>query len=188
MFQSGDLVVYGTTGVCRVEEVTKPRLSVTEKAREYYLLRPLHQDGIIYSPVDSEKVSMRPVMSREEAEMLIDRIPTVRAEAWKAPTMQALTQRYQAAMSSHDRSELIELTMSIYAKRRQAEANNRRLGLVDERYMKQAERLLFGEISVALGIPYEEVQPYIANRLGGSGSMQSFLSDCPRRMEAETGA
>ena len=165
MYQSGDLVVYGTTGVCRVEEVTKPRLSIREKNREYYLLKPLHQDGIIYSPVDSEKVAMRPVMTREEAEALIARIPTIRAEAWKAPTLQALTARYQAAMSSHDSGDLVELTMSIYAKRRQAEANNRRLGMVDERYMKQAERLLYGELSVALEIPYEEVGRYIASRV-----------------------
>ena len=55
--------------------------------------------------------------------------------------------------------------MSIYAKRQQAEAQKRRLGMVDERFMKQAEKMLYGEFSVALGIPYEEVQPYIARRL-----------------------
>ena len=38
--------------------------------------------------------------------------------------------------------------------------------MVDERYMKQAERLLYGELSAALDIPYEEVQPYIARRAG----------------------
>ena len=37
--------------------------------------------------------------------------------------------------------------------------------MVDERYMKQAERLLYGELSAALGIPFEEVQPYIARRV-----------------------
>ena len=51
-------------------------------------------------------------------------------------------------------------------KQRQAEAQKRRLGMVDERYMKQAERLLYGELSAALDIPYEEVQPYIARRAG----------------------
>ena len=55
--------------------------------------------------------------------------------------------------------------MSIYLKWRQAEAQKRRLGMVDERYMKQAERLLYGELAAALDIPYEEVQPYIARRV-----------------------
>ena len=49
-----------------------------------------------------------------------------------------------------------------------AESKNRRLGMVDERYMKQAERLLYGELATALGIAYGEVEDYIAARLEGS--------------------
>ncbi len=58
--------------------------------------------------------------------------------------------------------------MSIYAKQRQAETQKRRLGMVDERYMKQAERLLHGELFAALSITLEEVQPYIARRVENS--------------------
>ena len=166
MFQPGELLVYGTTGVCRVEEITTPDLTRSERGRRYYLLKPLYQDGVIYVPVDSGKVPIRSVISREEAEALIDLIPSVRAEACHAPTLQALTQHYQSAVRSHDCRKLLELVMSIYLKRCQAEAQKRRLGMVDERYMKQAERLLYGELSAALDIPYEEVQPYIARRAG----------------------
>ena len=166
MFQPGDLVVYGATGVCRVEEITRMSPSPpAQRRRMYYLLKPLHQDGVIYSPVDSDKVDIRPVMSRPEAEALIDAIPTIRGEVWKAPTMQALTQQYQSAINSHSSRDLVELTKSIYAKRRQAEAQNRRLGMVDERYMKQAEKLLYGELSAALDIPFDQVEDYIASRV-----------------------
>ena len=87
MFQPGELLVYGTTGVCRVEEIATPDLTRADRGRRYYLLRPLHQDGVIYAPVDSGKVAIRPVISREEAETLIDLIPSVRAEVCHAPTM-----------------------------------------------------------------------------------------------------
>jgi len=164
MFQTGDLVVYGTTGVCRVEEICKPGLS-EDKNREYYLLKPRHQDGIIYCPVDNTKVPIRSVISREEAEALIDLIPTIQAEACRAPTLQALAQHYQSNLRSHDCRDLMEMMMSIYAKQQQAEAQHRRLGMVDERFMKQAERLLYGELSAALDISFDEVQPYIARRM-----------------------
>lgn len=167
MFQPGELVVYGTTGVCRVEEITRPNLSGPDRNKTYYLLKPLYQDGVIYAPVENAKVPMRPVISAKEAEALIDLIPTIKAEVFLGPTLQALAQHYQSAVRTSDCKELVELMMSIYAKRRQAEAQNRRLGMVDERYMKQAERLLHGELSVALGIPLEEVQPYIARRVEG---------------------
>lgn len=165
MFQPGELLVYGTTGVCRVEEITTPDITRADRGRRYYLLKPLYQDGVIYAPVDSDKVPIRPVISREEAEALIDLIPSIRAEACRAPTLQVLAQHYQSAVRSHDCKELLELMMSIYAKQRQAEAQKRRLGMVDERYMKQAERLLYGELSAALNIPYEDVQPYIVRRV-----------------------
>lgn len=168
MFQPGELVVYGTTGVCRVEGVTQPEMSGSDRGKWYYLLKPLQQDGIIYTPVENSKVPMRPVISAQEAEALIDRIPTIQAEAVYSPTLQALAQHYQSVLRSSDCGNLLRLMMSIYSKQQAAQARNRRLGLVDERYMKQAERLLHGELSVALGIPFQEVQPYIARRVAGA--------------------
>ena len=165
MFQPGDLVVYGATGVCRVEEITCPTPTGPDRNRQFYLLKPLRQDGIIYTPVDNQKIPIRAVISRETAEALIDLIPSICAEAHYAPTLHALAQHYQTTVRTHDCRDLLELMMSIYTKQRKAESQNRRLGIVDERFMKQAEKMLYGEFSAALGIPYEEVQPYIARRL-----------------------
>ena len=167
MFQPGELVVYGATGVCRVESIDRPNLTGADRGKAYYQLKPLQQDGVIYTPVENSKVSIRPVMTREEANALIDQIPTIQAEVYRAPTIQALTQHYQSAVRSHDHKDLIQLMMSIYAKQKQAEAQKRRLGMVDERYMKQAERLLYGELSAALDIPFDQVQAYIAQRVEG---------------------
>jgi hypothetical protein len=36
---------------------------------------------------------------------------------------------------------------------------------VDEKYGRQAERLLFGELAVALDIPIEQVKTYIAAKV-----------------------
>lgn len=168
MFQPGDLMVYGATGVCRVEEIT--RLPGGDRKRMYYMLKPLWQDGVIYAPVDSQKVSMRPVMSREEAEALIDQMPDIQAAVCRGATVQALAQQYQSAVRDGGHQALIEMMKSIYLKRGQAEAKNRRLGMTDERYMKQAERLLYGELATALGIPYDEVEGYIASRIDPAGS------------------
>ena len=167
MYQTGDLLIYGSTGVCRVLSIDRRQDYVDgiKQDKLYYRLKPLHQGGVIYTPVDNSKVVMRPVISREEAEALIDTIPTLQPMVCKAPTTQALTQLYQANLRQHSCRSLLQLTMSIHAKQAQAEAQKRRLGMVDERFMKQAEQLLYGELSVALDIPYDEVQPYIASRM-----------------------
>ena len=168
MYQTGELVVYGTTGVCRVEGVARGEASGGDGGKLYYLLKPLQQDGVIYTPAENSKVPMRPVISAQEAEALIDLIPTIQAEAIYGPTLQALAQQYQSVLRTSDCRNLLRLVMSIYCKRQAAQARNRRLGIVDERYMKQAERLLNGELSAALGIPFEAVQPYIARRVAGA--------------------
>ena len=56
--------------------------------------------------------------------------------------------------------------VSIRAKKRDAESAGRRFGQIDAKFMKLAEKLLYGEFSAALNIPYDEVEPYIAGRLG----------------------
>ena len=165
MYQPGELVVYGTTGVCRVEEITGLNQPGQDRGKRYYVLSPLWQDGVIYVPLDSEKVPMRPVISREEAEELIDQIPGIEASSWRGSTTQALTQQYQSAVRDGGHHALIGMMKAIHRKRGLAEAKNRRLGMVDERYMKQAERLLYGELATALEIPYEDVESYIADRI-----------------------
>lgn len=166
MYQIGDLIVYGSTGVCRVEAVETPRHRPGEEERQYYLLRPLYQDGTIRIPVDT-KVFMRPVISREEAEKLIDAIPGMNAEVYHERNFTQLAAHYQEALGSHECSDLIELVMSIYAKKQDAEIKKRKFGQVDARFMKRAESLLYGEFSVALGIPFDDVQGYIASRVSG---------------------
>ena len=167
MFQPGELVVYGSTGVCRVEKIVGLDQPGRDRNRRYYLLRPLWQDGVIYAPVDSEKVPMRPVISREEAEALIDQMPAMEAAVCRGASAQALAQQYQAAVRDGGHQALIEMMKAIHFKRGQAESKNRRLGMIDERYMKQAERMLYGELATALGIGFDEVEPYIASRIEG---------------------
>ena len=72
MYGVGDLVVYGSIGVCRVEAVGASPLPSTATARDYYTLTPLYKDGHIYAPVDTA-MFMRPVISRTKAISLIKR-------------------------------------------------------------------------------------------------------------------
>ena len=154
MFQAGDLLVYGTTGVCRVLSIDRrqERVGSTRQERLYYQLKPIYQGGLIYTPVDNDKVSMRPIISRQEAEDLISEIPHLHPAASSGFHHSGADSTYQASLRRDNCRSLVELAMSIHAKRRQAESQNRRLGMVDERYLKQAERLQPGELA-ALEIP-----------------------------------
>ena len=164
MYSIGEIVVYGSTGVCRIVDIAPPSRPNTAGAL-YYTLKPLYQDGFIYAPVDSDKIYIRSVISREQAERLIDTIPDIKEELCRSVNRQQLIEKYQSAFSSHDCADLVGLIKSIYQKKLYADSHHRRLGQLDTRYMKRAEELLYGEFSIALGIPREDVCGYIARRL-----------------------
>ena len=165
MYQIGDIIFYGNIGVCRVTDITMQQPPNGEAEQQYYTLVPLYQQCLIHIPVDSDKVFMRPAISKEDAKQLIDLIPTMRAESYHGATNHELAEHYEKLLRSHDCVNLIELTTSIYAKKQELEGTKRKFGVVDERFLHQAEELLFGELAVALEIPVEEVSAYIAARM-----------------------
>ncbi|MDR3365165.1 MAG: CarD family transcriptional regulator [Clostridiales Family XIII bacterium] len=162
MFEIGDHVVYGMTGVCRIAGVsTLPDHSNAEEDALFYVLAPIYEKITIYVPVDDVKTPMRKIMSVAEVEKLIDFIPQIRVRAYRENTIQELAKIYKEKIVAFDCTELIELTMSIYEKKQ-----NGKHGAVDKRFMKLAEDLLFGEFAVVLGIPKEGVQDFIERRVG----------------------
>ena len=165
MYQTGDLILYGGTGVCRVTDIVSKKPSRTEPEKQYYILTPLYQTGTITTPVDNTKVFTRPVITRDEAMSLIDQIPTIQAEAYHNQNLQQLENHYKSEMEGHDCLSLLRLTMSTYRKKQEREQAKLKFGAVDRRYMERAENLLYGELAVALDITKDSVQDFIAQRL-----------------------
>ena len=165
MYQVGDWIFYGNVGACQVIEVSERKLPGMDSEVLYYTLQPLNDSCSISTPVNG-KVFKRPLISRDEAEALIAAIPDIDAQAYHNPVLRQLSDHYESALNTHDCLSLIKMTMSIHAKREQAELQKRKLGAVDEKFMKRAEDLLFGELSIALGIEKDDVPAYIQNRIG----------------------
>ena len=142
MFNEGDLIVYGASGVCRVGEM------IQLEGKDYLKLYPVYQRETIFMPLFSDKVRVRSVITREEAENVItdaagrDALPVFENK------VQLLNQKYESIIKTYQCSELLYLIMSIHNKRIVAEQKRRKLGLVDERYLKRAEDLLYGEFSI----------------------------------------
>ncbi|MDO4572570.1 MAG: CarD family transcriptional regulator [Clostridia bacterium] len=164
MFQVGDRVVYCRTGVCEVQAITPPPFAGMEGHALYYTLKPLYCDAVVYVPVDTEK-PIRPVISREEAEALIDSIPGVRVSTPESADIKLWKEQYQSLSGTGACEDLLELVLLIYAKKQRVEERSKTLGQIDQDYMKNAEALLHGELAVALGIGCDEVPGYIRRRM-----------------------
>ena len=168
MYGIGDLIVYGRTGVCRVEEIHEEEARGAEGGetpRQYYTLRPLYQKCSIRTPVTGGKVYSRPIISRAEAKRLIERMPEVDAEPYHNRNLNQLREHYRERLERFDCEALISLMKSLHLKKKEAETQKRKFGAVDERFMREAEDLLYGEFAAALDIDRDKVENYIAKSL-----------------------
>jgi len=160
MYQADEMIVYGGEGVCRVEAVGKLNIPGISREKEYYTLAPVYREGRIYTPVDS-KVFMRPVIDRESAEALIRSIPKIQGDGYNGKNLRMLNEHYQSLLGTHQCEDMVQVIKSTYSRRQARHAQGNKSSQVDERYMKRAEDLLYGELAVALDIPKEQVADYI---------------------------
>ena len=67
---------------------------------------------------------------------------------------------------THDCAELVSFIVSVHNKRKKLADSKKKLSAIDERFMKKAEDLLFGELASALGIQKSEVYERVSEKLG----------------------
>lgn len=166
MYSVNDLIVYGSSGVCRVVCVGVPSdIPGADGTRLYYTLQPLFDNGTIRIPVDT-KVFMRPVITRREAEALIAQIPAMEAESEPAPlSPQLLSEHYKHYFASHNCEDLLTLIKTVYTKNQRAVSRGKTMGRTDQHYFQRARDLVEQEFSVALQLPVTQVQAYIAQKV-----------------------
>lgn len=165
MFQVKDAVIYGTQGVCEIEEIAEKDLM--GKRRIYYVLRPVSQMGSkVYVPVDNENsVSrMRKLLSVEEIDQLILNMTNKKTQ-W-VENDGARKEQYKEILKEGNRESLISMIRAIYQHKQETVEKGKKLHAVDENAMREAERLLYDEFAYVLNIKREEVLPYIMDKIG----------------------
>lgn len=155
MFSKGEMVVYGHTGVCTVEDVCEKEFS-NRKTRLYYTLRPVYQqNNVIYAPVDSEHVFIRSIVSRPQAERLVERIPELCEKA--AAEFESGEGKTAPLSDCRSCTELAENAIRIHNRKIRLGKIKKKLGFSEEKQLKVTEELLFGELAVVFKVPPEQI-------------------------------
>lgn len=164
MFALGDKIMYGTEGVYIVSEYADSPIDKNDD-RRFYVLKPAHgpQGNLIYTPVDNDKVNMRPVMSKDEALAFIDGISSIPVlEVEKEKSRREI---YRLTMQNADCKEYVSIIKTVHQRREELTKLKKRLSEADADYEKKAKYCLYGELSIALDIPVDEVEKFIIDRL-----------------------
>ena len=119
--------------------------------------------NIIITPVDNEKSKMRLVMSRDEAISFIDTIPDVSPLVVEREKNRR--EVYRKALDGADAEVLVSIIKTVMKRREELALVKKRVSESDNDYEKKAKFCLYGELSVSLGIPMDEVDKFITDRL-----------------------
>lgn len=164
MFKKGQYIVYGNSGVCQVEDIVTMNMTGITKDRLFYVLIPSSQKGgKIFTPVDNEKIGMRPVMTQEEAIRLIDGILDIE-EFWVSNEKQREAQ-YKECIKSCDCREWVRIIKTLYLRKAARNAQGKKITSVDQKYLQMAEDFLYSELEIPLGIPKSKMEAYIGKRI-----------------------
>lgn len=166
MFSIGQYVICGNKGVCTVEDITTLNISGVDKEKKYYILKPRYVTAsTVYVPVDSAATSMRMVLTKEEAQSLINSIPEI--PVLDIRNEKLVEQDYKTCMKSNRCDEWVKLIKTIYDRKQKRLQAGRKETAVDSKYFKIAEENLYGELAVALNMERGEVCDYITAQLQG---------------------
>lgn len=165
MFEKGDYVIYGSNGICRVQDITTLDIPGVDKSRKYYLLKPVYASGsTVYTPVDTSGPLLRAALSREEADNLIKSIPDIPLIPIRDE--KTLEKTYKEYMRSNNCKAWVQLIKTIYLRKESRILKGHKVTALDSRYFNLAETSLYGELAVALDKPRDEVKSYIADCIG----------------------
>lgn len=164
MFKKGDYVVCGNNGICKVTDVTTLNMASAPKDRLYYILKPVYaESSTVYIPVDNHKVALRSALSAEEAHALIEKIPSLELVWVDNEKQRELT--YKECLKQNTCEDYVRIIKTLYLRKQERLSKGQKIISLDERYLKQAEDFLYGELAVALGIEKQGVEEYITEEI-----------------------
>lgn len=164
MFNIGEYVVYGTAGVCTVEDITTLNMRDVPKEKQYYVLSPLStKSNRIFVPVEHTKVPMRKIITKEEAEKLIDNWPNLEEIRIENPKL--ADSIFKETLKTCDADEFAKVIKTLYGRNKKRLEQGKKITASGEKYMRIAEEALYAELALALSIEKKEVPQYIEERL-----------------------
>lgn len=164
MYQMGELVIYGIHGVCRVAD--QETQIVDRKSVTYLVLEPVGQEVSKYLvPTHNETAmgKLRSLLTPEALDALVCS-EEVRTDGWIRDE-NARKQCYRELISSGDRVSLMRMVYTLYGHKRAQSQAGKKVHLADENFLRDAEKLLTGEIAVVKCISQEEARAWLRKEL-----------------------
>ncbi|MBR6271827.1 MAG: CarD family transcriptional regulator [Lachnospiraceae bacterium] len=164
-YKISDLVHYGTDGVCSITDIIEKPFR--DSMVKYYVLSPVfNASATIFVPLDNQKLiseRMRYALTPAEIKKIISETSSD-DDIWIDNETERKA-RYKEIIQSGDSREILKIVYTLSAHQEQQKALGKKMHIADERFFKDAERLINNEFAAVLGILPSEVFDYIRKSL-----------------------
>lgn len=160
MYAIGEYLVHPGQGVCRVE-------GVTDGPQAVYQLLPVGKRHPVHIsfPIANEG-RLRPVLSRSEAEKIIELYPSIEVESYVARNNSLEEEHYKTEMREGTCQDCVRIVKTFKVRMSELAARNKRPPVAYERILKEARERSTSELAVALGCTPEDVTMLLRARAG----------------------
>lgn len=156
MYKIGNAVVY-KRNVCNIENIKE----INEK--NYYVLEPVNDKSLkITIPVENSDEVIRNVISKHDAEELINSITNI--DIIKTND-KLLENEYKELLKTGRLEDLIKIIKTTYLRNENRIENHKKISEKDDNYFNKAENLLYSELSISLGLSFDDTKDYIKRRV-----------------------
>jgi CarD family transcriptional regulator len=158
MFKIGDHVVY-RTNLCKIIDVK----NITHNNKDYYILQSITDPSlIINAPVDNSYEFMRNIISKEEAEKIIAEIPYIEI---MGTDIKNIENDYINLLKTGDHKDLIRIIKTAYLRNEERASAKKKISETDNTYFNKAEKILYNEFSLSLGLSYDDTKKYVVDKV-----------------------
>lgn len=158
MFNVNDYVVY-RKNVCKIKEIKK-----NSDENMYYTLIPVTDESLkIEVPISSNSNVLRGLINTTEINSLIEEIPNIN------PILdddKMIENEYKELLKSGTHKDLIKIIKTTYLRNKERQDNKKKISDKDKKYFEQAENYLYTELSIVLGMNFDETKKYIEDKVG----------------------
>ncbi|MCF0148136.1 MAG: CarD family transcriptional regulator [Clostridium sp.] len=163
MFKKGDLVIYSSHGICKIDDICEKKISNVTKS--YYSLHPMDDRKLSISiPVDNDKVNIQELLTKEESENIIDSFKFEGYE-WIDMSNERNT-KYNEILKQGNRTEIAKIANTLMKKKIEIEDNNKKFYEKDKKILQSIQNALFAELAFILNTTSEDIEEQININIG----------------------
>lgn len=159
MFHVGEYIIYSHHGVCFIDEIKEK--TYEKETKLYYIMHPFNEKSKIMTPVGNDKVRMRPIMSSEEAQEVLDTVSSDNIYVFE--DRKRRDQAYTQTIKDGNPMEIIKVITSVLIDEQEKAEEGKKLSTTDKKLLEKAEKYLYPELSLALGLEVDTIRERVTS-------------------------